>query len=151
MQLYAFERKFLWNLILHDVLSGIRGCHSLDQSWACYAWGIHIPIARACALAIVAPRYIRYTYQNFYHDYDFVSCYYYAGLGIIHLTNLSHLEYLVQRVEEEPLIKASTQCKDFLIEAMKFHLLKADQKALYKTPRTKQRTPIGLPKVALIG
>ena len=57
-------------------------------------------------------------------------------------------EYLVQRVEEEPLVKNNTQCKDFLIEAMKFHLLKADQKPLYKTPRTKLRTPIGLPKVS---
>jgi kelch-like protein 2/3 len=56
-------------------------------------------------------------------------------------------EILVQRVEEEPLIKNSTACKDFLIEAMKFHLLKPEQKILYKTPRTRARTPIGLPKV----
>ena len=57
-------------------------------------------------------------------------------------------EYLIQRVEEEALIKNNTNCKDFLIEAMKFHLLKPDQKSQYKTPRTKARTPIGLPKVA---
>lgn len=57
-------------------------------------------------------------------------------------------EFLVQRVEEEPLVKNNTQCKDFLIEAMKFHLLKPDQKLMYKTPRTRARTPIGLPKVS---
>ena len=56
-------------------------------------------------------------------------------------------EYLVQRVEEEPLVKNNSHCKDFLIEAMKYHLLKGEQRFMYKTPRTKARTPIGLPKV----
>ena len=56
-------------------------------------------------------------------------------------------EYLVQRVEEEPLIKANSRCKDFLIEAMKYHLLKGEQKAIFQTPRTVPRTPLGLPKV----
>ncbi|ESO84234.1 hypothetical protein LOTGIDRAFT_211219 [Lottia gigantea] len=59
-------------------------------------------------------------------------------------------DYLVQRVEEEPLVKSNTICKDFLIEAMKFHLLKADQKVSFKTPRTQPRNPIGLPKVLLM-
>lgn len=57
-------------------------------------------------------------------------------------------EYLVQKVEEEPLVKTSSRCKDFLIEALKYHLLKTDQKAVYKTPRTLPRTPLGLPKVS---
>ncbi|KAG7205534.1 hypothetical protein KM043_007512 [Ampulex compressa] len=59
-------------------------------------------------------------------------------------------EYLVQRVEEEPLLKANLQCKDFLIEALKYHLLKGEQKLLFKTPRTKPRQPRGLPKVLLV-
>ncbi|KAK7112668.1 kelch-like protein 2 [Littorina saxatilis] len=59
-------------------------------------------------------------------------------------------DYIVQRVEEEPLIKGNSRCKDFLIEAMKYHLLKLDQKVLYKTPRTQPRNPIGLPKVLLV-
>ena len=58
-------------------------------------------------------------------------------------------EYIVQRVEEEPLIKGNSRCKDFLIEAMKYHLLKLEQKAMYKTPRTQPRNPIGLPKVSV--
>lgn len=37
--------------------------------------------------------------------------------------------------------------KDYLIEAMKYHLLKGEQKALFKSPRTKPRQPVGLPKV----
>ena len=57
-------------------------------------------------------------------------------------------EFLVQRVEEETLVKNSSECKDYLIEAMKFHLLKPDQKLAYKSPRTKARTPIGLPRVS---
>lgn len=56
-------------------------------------------------------------------------------------------EYLVQRVEEEPLLKSDLKCKDFLIEALKYHLLKGDQKISFKTPRTKPRQPVGLPKV----
>lgn len=56
-------------------------------------------------------------------------------------------DYLVQRVEAEPLIKENSNCKDYLIEAMKYHLLKPEQKMVYKTPRTNPRTPIGLPKV----
>ncbi|CAL4174371.1 unnamed protein product, partial [Meganyctiphanes norvegica] len=59
-------------------------------------------------------------------------------------------DYLIQRVEEEPLLKHDTQCKDYLIEAMKFHLLKGEQKALFKSPRTKPRQPVGLPKVLLV-
>lgn len=59
-------------------------------------------------------------------------------------------EYLVQKVEEEPLIKTSSRCKDFLIEALKYHLLRAEQKAIFKSPRTLPRTPRGLPKVSLI-
>ncbi|XP_013399272.1 kelch-like protein 3 [Lingula anatina] len=59
-------------------------------------------------------------------------------------------EYLVETVGEENLIKTNIFCKDLLIEAMKFHLTKGDQKAVYKTPRTKPRTPIGLPKVLLV-
>jgi kelch-like protein 2/3 len=56
-------------------------------------------------------------------------------------------DFLIQRVEEEPLVKNNTVCKDYLIEAMKYHLLRPEQKLLYMTPRTKQRSPAGLPKV----
>lgn len=58
-------------------------------------------------------------------------------------------EYLVQRVEEEPLLKCDIQCKDYIIEALKYHLLKGDNKTCIKTPRTKPRQPVGLPKVNL--
>lgn len=53
-----------------------------------------------------------------------------------------------ERVEEESLIKNSSACKDYLIEAMKYHLLPADQRALMKTARTRMRTPACCPKVA---
>ncbi|KAL0607860.1 Kelch-like protein 3 [Plecturocebus cupreus] len=57
-------------------------------------------------------------------------------------------DYLVQTVEEEALIKNNNTCKDFLIEAMKYHLLPLDQRLLIKNPRTKPRTPVSLPKVS---
>ncbi|XP_031424809.1 kelch-like protein 3 isoform X2 [Clupea harengus] len=59
-------------------------------------------------------------------------------------------DYLVQRVEEEALIKNNNTCKDFLIEAMKYHLLPADQRHLIKTDRTRPRTPVSLPKVMIV-
>ncbi|XP_066259853.1 ring canal kelch homolog [Euwallacea similis] len=59
-------------------------------------------------------------------------------------------DYLVQRVEEEPLLKEDLQCKDYYIEALKFHLLKGDTKTSFRTPRTKPRQPVGLPKVLLV-
>lgn len=52
-----------------------------------------------------------------------------------------------QIVEEEALIKNNNTCKDFLIEAMKYHLLPADQRHLIKTDRTRPRTPVSIPKV----
>merc|ERR1719305_1713774 len=60
-------------------------------------------------------------------------------------------EYLLNRVESEPLLKTNDNCKDFIIEAMKFHLLKGDLKLSMslRSPRTKPRQPIGLPKVML--
>ncbi|XP_016108651.1 kelch-like protein 3 [Sinocyclocheilus grahami] len=60
-------------------------------------------------------------------------------------------DYLVQIVEEDPLIKNNNTCKDFLIEAMKYHLLPADQRHLIKTDRTRPRTPVSLPKMTLPG
>ncbi|XP_035669434.1 kelch-like protein 2 [Branchiostoma floridae] len=59
-------------------------------------------------------------------------------------------EFLVSRVEEEPLVKCNNACKDYLIEAMKYHLLASEQRSLLKTPRTRPRTPIGLPKVMFV-
>uniref|UniRef100_A0A671MDN2 Kelch-like protein 2 n=1 Tax=Sinocyclocheilus anshuiensis TaxID=1608454 RepID=A0A671MDN2_9TELE len=59
-------------------------------------------------------------------------------------------EYLVQRVEEETLVKNSSACKDYLIEAMKYHLLPAEQRSTMKTIRTRVRTPISYPKVMMV-
>ncbi|KAM6440908.1 kelch-like protein 2 isoform 2-T2 [Liasis olivaceus] len=59
-------------------------------------------------------------------------------------------EYLVQRVEEEILVKNSSACKDYLIEAMKYHLLPLEQRALMKTTRTRLRTPACLPKLMVV-
>ncbi|XP_060833662.1 ring canal kelch homolog isoform X1 [Rhopalosiphum padi] len=61
---------------------------------------------------------------------------------------LASKEYLLKRVEEEPLLKNSLECKDYIIEALNFHLLKSEQPGtIPKTIRTKPRQPVGLPKV----
>lgn len=59
-------------------------------------------------------------------------------------------DYLVSRVENEPLLKEDLLCKDFIIEALKYHLLKTDAKNTFKTTRTIPRQPIGLPKILLV-
>ncbi|XP_033642334.1 kelch-like protein 17 [Asterias rubens] len=47
-------------------------------------------------------------------------------------------DFLVNNVETEPIIRGSPECKDFLIEALKYHLL-PEQRASMQTPRTKER------------
>ena len=37
-------------------------------------------------------------------------------------------EYLIQRVTTDNLIKDNNTCKDFIIEALQFHLMKGDLK-----------------------
>lgn len=59
-------------------------------------------------------------------------------------------DYLMSRVETEPLFKGDLHCKDLLIEALKFHLLKGEMRNTLKTPRTIPRQPVGLPKVLLV-
>lgn len=56
----------------------------------------------------------------------------------------------MERVESEYMIKCNFACKDFLIEAMKYHLLSSDQRSVLQTPRTRPRTPVGLPKVMYV-
>lgn len=46
-------------------------------------------------------------------------------------------------VEPEPLIREDPQCKEFLLEAMKYHLL-PEQRSMMKTQRTLERRPDGM-------
>lgn len=81
-----------------------------------------------------------------------------AAIRQLHLSDLmEHVrlpllsqEYLVARVEKEPLFKEDLLCKDFIIEALKFHLLKGEAKTTLKTPRTIPRQPVGMPKILLV-
>lgn len=63
------------------------------------------------------------------------------------MTDGVRIRAIVQRVEEETLVKNSSACKDYLIEAMKYHLLPAEQRSMMKTVRTRVRTPVSYPKV----
>ena len=61
-------------------------------------------------------------------------------------------EYLFQKVDGESLFETQPRCKDFIIEALKFHLASGDPTKLASfgnSARTKPRQPIGLPKVML--
>ena len=49
---------------------------------------------------------------------------------------------LMNRVETEEIVKDSVECKDLLIEAMKFHLL-PEKRAILQSPRTQCRKPAG--------
>lgn len=57
------------------------------------------------------------------------------------------LYFFVFQVEEEELISTDSKCKDYLIEALKYHLYKGDKSRSLVSPRTRLRTPVGLPKV----
>ncbi|XP_022090242.1 kelch-like protein 17 [Acanthaster planci] len=47
-------------------------------------------------------------------------------------------DFLVNTVETEPIIRSSPECKDLLIEALKYHLL-PEQRAVMQSPRTQER------------
>lgn len=51
-------------------------------------------------------------------------------------------ECLMSRVESEELIRNTPDCKDLLIEAMKYHLL-PEQRSVLQSPRTVSRKPTG--------
>ena len=80
------------------------------------------------------------------HDLQNRECHLERLLEHVRLPLMSQ-DFIIQRVEAEPLMKRNSRCKDFLIEAMKYHLLKMDQRMLYQSPRTLPRHPVDLPKV----
>lgn len=55
-------------------------------------------------------------------------------------------EYLIKRVKEEPLLEANPRCKDFIIEALTYHLMSCSNPLI---SRVRPRQPIGLPRVML--
>uniref|UniRef100_H2Y7B3 BTB domain-containing protein n=1 Tax=Ciona savignyi TaxID=51511 RepID=H2Y7B3_CIOSA len=59
-------------------------------------------------------------------------------------------DYLVEVIDQECLVKNNDLCKDFLIEAMKYHLLSPEHRAMMKISRTRPRTPKGMPKSMLV-
>jgi len=62
-------------------------------------------------------------------------------------------DYILQRVEKEPLLAGDLACKDLIIEALKYNLLKTNEQKLvfsFNSPRTIPRRPIGRPKVLLV-
>lgn len=59
-------------------------------------------------------------------------------------------EYLITRVQEESLVKNDSHCKDYLLEALSYHLMPKEKQLLIKNVRTRPRTPIGLPKLMLV-
>ena len=75
-------------------------------------------------------------------------------------------DYLLKKVDGEGLFQTYPECKDFIIEALKFHLANGqsvlathpgsllehsnnDLSTVFSSPRTRPRQPIGLPKVIL--
>lgn len=57
---------------------------------------------------------------------------------------------LVSRVQTEPLLGTDMRCKDLLIEALTFHLLRPEQRATVANSRARPRQPIGAPKILLV-
>merc|ERR550519_481903 len=64
-------------------------------------------------------------------------------------------DYLVETVQQIDLMKnGDRKCKDYLLEAMTFHLMTSEQKAKHcrNNVRTRPRIPTGLPKtLAIVG
>ncbi|TPP65828.1 Ring canal kelch protein [Fasciola gigantica] len=58
-------------------------------------------------------------------------------------------DYLVRLSQSEAFLTANPWCKDYLIEALSYHLLSWDEKLRVTSERAKPRTPVGLPKVSV--
>ncbi|XP_070242795.1 kelch-like protein 2 isoform X2 [Bos mutus] len=89
------------------------------------------------------------------HFADVVLSEEFLNLGIEQVCSLISSDKLTisseeKRVEEEALVKNSSACKDYLIEAMKYHLLPTEQRILMKSIRTRLRTPMNLPKLMVV-
>ncbi|KAJ6643984.1 Kelch-like protein 17 [Pseudolycoriella hygida] len=60
-------------------------------------------------------------------------------------------DFLISRVESETLIRDDSECKELLLEAMKYHLV-PEQRSLMSTQRTRERRPDGMkPYVFAVG
>lgn len=71
-------------------------------------------------------------------------------------------DYLLHKVDSESLIRDSVECKDYLIEALKYHLYKSSTEASTSQqeseesvsfvvgPRAKPRKPVNLPRLMLV-
>ncbi|KAL9915483.1 kelch-like protein 17 isoform X1 [Glossina fuscipes] len=60
-------------------------------------------------------------------------------------------DFLMTCVETEPLIRDDAQCKELLLEAMKYHLL-PEQRSLMSSQRTQERRPEGMrPYIFAVG
>ncbi|XP_037084309.1 ring canal kelch homolog [Pollicipes pollicipes] len=60
-------------------------------------------------------------------------------------------DFLVQQVKKEPLLQPNAACKDYLIEALLYHLSISNEGGpAVESLRTKPRQPVGLPKVLLV-
>lgn len=71
-------------------------------------------------------------------------------------------DYLLHKVDSEPLIRDSVECKDYLIEALKYHLYKSSGEtstsqqeaeesiSFVVGSRAKPRKPVNLPQLMLI-
>ncbi|CAH8490674.1 unnamed protein product [Dicrocoelium dendriticum] len=59
-------------------------------------------------------------------------------------------DYLVRLSQSEVFLTANPWCKDYLIEALSYHLLSWEQKLRVTSERARPRTPIGLPKVLIV-
>ncbi len=60
-------------------------------------------------------------------------------------------EYLIQRVDSEGLFDHEPRCKDFIIEALKYHLSQGEARLSMfpDSERVRPRMPVGLPKIML--
>ena len=103
------------------------------------------------------------------HDMDSRGSHLPELMEFVRLPLLSR-EYLLKRVDGEGLFQAQPECKDYIIEALKYHLANGQQSligshptslcdnnsaasgdltSVFASPRTRPRQPIGLPKVML--
>lgn len=84
------------------------------------------------------------------HDLSERKCYVSELMSHVRLPLMSR-DFLMSCVESEPLIRDDNNCKELLLEAMKYHLL-PEQRSLMTNIRTLERRPEGMqPYIFAVG
>ena len=109
---------------------------------ACVSWSLFpVNVFRPCILYTVTMYCFQACVSWVKHDPGLRKQYVYKLLKHVRLPLISR-QFLMTHVDSEPLVRENSECKELLLEAMRYHLL-PEQRTSLVSYRTTQRQPEG--------